>query len=110
MPQSFVSPLLRLIITAGATASNRIANFRDSRALAIFAGASAHTNTIKIQVAPVSGGIMRDLTSAGADINIAASDCVLITDIVFEQIRLRTSGATAETASRYFSVSKRWES
>lgn len=100
--------MTNLVITGSATASNKVANFRDARALAIFAGATAFTGTIKVQVAPVSGGTMRDLTSAGVDVTIAAGDCLVITDIVFEQVRL-LSGST-EAARRQFSVMKRWES
>ena len=108
MPQSFLSPMSSMIVTAGATASNRIANFRDARCLGIFNGSATFTGTVKIQVAPVSGGTMSDLTSAGADVTIAAGDCIVITDIAFEQIRLLSS--SAEGAKRTFTVMKRWES
>jgi hypothetical protein len=108
MPQSFLSPMPNLVVTGTATASNKIANFRDARSLAIFAGATAFTGTIKVQVAPVSGGQMCDLTSAGGDIVIQTGDCLVITEIVFEQIRLLSS--TSEGARRQFKVMKRWES
>jgi len=106
--QSFLSHMGRLVITAGATASQLLSNFRDARAIGIFAGATAHTGTIKLQVAPVSGLKMRNLTKDGNDVVILADKCVVITEVVFEQIRL--SSSTAEGASRYFNVMKRWES
>jgi hypothetical protein len=107
MPQSFIKPLANLIITGSATASNRIGSLKDARAIGIFAGATAFTGTIKIQVAPVSGGAMRDLTSAGADVTLQAGDCLVITDIVFEQLRLLSSAS--EAARRVFAAVKRFE-
>jgi hypothetical protein len=105
--QSFLSNMGRLVITAGATSSQLLSNFRDARAIGIFAGTTAHTGTIKVQVAPVSGLTLRDLTSAGSDVVIQAGKCVVITEVVFEQIRLISS--LPEGASRYFRVMKRWE-
>jgi hypothetical protein len=108
MGESFVSPLANLVVTGSATASNKIAGLKDCRAIGIFAAGTAFTGTIKVQVAPVSGAQMRDLTSAGADVLIQAGDCLVISDIVFEQIRLLSTAA--EAARRPFAVIKRWES
>lgn len=107
MPQSFVKSLGNLVITGNATASNRLGGLRDARAIGIFAGATAFTGSVKVQVAPVSGGVMRDLTSAGSDVTIAAGDCVVILDVVFEQLRLLSSAG--EAARREFVVMKRFE-
>jgi hypothetical protein len=107
MPQSFVSPLANLVITGSATASNKISKFGGARALGIFAGATAFTGTIKVQVAEVSGGQMHDLTSAGGSIVIQAGQCLTISDIIFAQIRLLSS--SAEGARRVFAVNQRFE-
>jgi len=109
MAQSFVSRLVDLTIANGATASNAISGFKDARAIGIFAPAALLSSlTYVVQVEPTPTGTpFRTLQSGGADISIAASKGIIITDNAFNRIRVLASAAV--TAAKTFQSTKRWE-
>lgn len=97
------SKLTDLVIANGGTTSNVLdrADYRFMDEFLIGAP-SALTGTITVEVSLDEGTTYHTLTSAGADINIAASKAVVIGAGGWDKLRLKSSGA--EGGERTFEI------